>query len=252
MIVEAPAFDQPTLDRFYRDVLQPSFPPVELISLEAVRNAYLGAHAQPAALLIADGEPIAGILAETYPASGVLLIAYLAVHRAHRSSGHGARLLAATLPKWRAALRPSLVLAEIDDPRYHAADADTGDPWARLRWWDRAGSRLLAMPYFQPSLGAGSPRARDMLLISCGPADPAGLADPADPAGEEVSGAVVAAFLNEYFEGAEGASALTDPELLALLDWTRRRAGRVPLWPLERFPEIPRLARDAGAGGGGG
>jgi hypothetical protein len=242
MIVEAPAFGQAALDGFYRDVLQPSFPPAELMTLDAVRSAYLGADAQPAALLISAGEPIAGILAETYPASGVLLIAYLAVHRARRSSGHGARLLAATLPKWRASWRPSLVLAEIDDPRYHAADADTGDPWARLRWWDRAGSRLLAMPYFQPSLGAGSPRARDMLLISCGPTGPAGAVGPAGAADDEVSGAVVAAFLNEYFECAEGASALTDPELLALLGWTRRRAGRVPLWPLERFPEIPRLA----------
>jgi GNAT superfamily N-acetyltransferase len=174
MIVETPAFDQATLERFYRDVLEPSFPPAELMSLEAVRNAYLGADAQPAALLVADGEPIAGILAETIPASGVLLIGYLAVHRAQRSRGHGARLLAATLPKWRASLRPPLVLAEIDDPRFHAADADTGDPWARLRWWDRAGSRLLAMPYFQPTEGAlggarrGEPAPRDGRAVPAG------------------------------------------------------------------------------------
>jgi GNAT superfamily N-acetyltransferase len=230
LIVETPALDRSMLERFYRSVLQPSFAEAELMTLEEICGAYLGAGAEPGALLLVDGEPIAGLLAETYPSSGVLLIGYLAVHRSYRGRGGGGHLLAEMLQKWQASLQPSLVVAEIDDPRFHHPDDDTGDPGARLRFWDRAGARLLAMPYFQPSLRSGSPRARDMLLIACG------------AAGDAVPGAIVGGFLTEYFELCEGESALTDPEVLALLDWTSRDAGGVALWPLARFSDLPRFA----------
>jgi GNAT superfamily N-acetyltransferase len=226
-IVEAGEFDQPTLQRFCAEVLLPSFPAAEMMTLDEVLEAYLGADPEVGALLVADGEPVAGILAERYATSGVLLIGYVAVHRSRRGRGDGMRLVTTMLPRWQDSLRPSLVIAEIDDPRFHATDIDTGDPASRLRFWERAGWRLLAMPYFQPSLRAGSPRARDMLLITFG------------IDGHEVPGEIIASFLREYFVGCEGESALSDPDVLGLLDWTRRDSGRVALWPLNRFPDLP-------------
>lgn len=228
-IVDAAQFDRPTLQRFCTDVLLPSFAAAEMVTLEEICGAYLGPEREPGALLVVDGEPVAGILAERYGTSGVLLVSYVAVHRSRRGRGDGMRLVTTMLPKWQDSLRPSLVLAEIDDPRFHAADIDTGDPDLRLRFWERAGWRLLAMPYFQPSLRAGSPRAKDMLLIVFGADDP------------EVPGEIIASFLREYFVGCEGESALSDPDVLALLDWTRRDSGSIALWPLNRFPDLPRF-----------
>lgn len=229
MIVETADLDQPTLERFYRTVLQPSIHTAELMTLEEICAAYLGPDAAPGALMIEGGEPVAGILAELYPASRVLLIGYLAVHRSQRGLGNGTVLLARTLPRWQAALQPSLTVAEIEDPRFHPADHEKGNPDARLRFYDRAGARLLAMPYFQPSLRPSQPRVRDMLLISFGIAEDA------------VPRKIVATFLREYFELCEGESALTDPAVRTLLDRAGPDPDRIALWPLDRFRDIPRF-----------
>lgn len=229
MIVETAALNQPMLERFYHTVLQPSIHAAELLTLEEICDAYLGPDAAPGALLVEDGEPIAGILGELYPASRVLLIGYLAVHHSRRSRGNGAALLAETLPKWQASLRPSLTIAEVDDPRFHAPDDKKGDPVARLRFYSRAGARLLAIPYFQPSLRPAFPRVRDMLLISY------------DIVDDAIPRHVLAAFLREYFEFCEGKAALTDPEVRTLMDWIGPDPERIALWPLDRFWDAPRL-----------
>lgn len=229
MIVATSALDQPTLERFYRTVLQPSIPGDELLTLEEICGAYLGADAAPGALLLEDGEPVAGILAELYPISRVLLIGYLAVDRTQRGRGSGTTLLAQTLSQWQASLRPSLTIAEVDDPRLHPPDPDKGDPHARLRFYSRAGARLLATPYFQPALRPTSPRVHGMLLISFGIAE------------DTIPREVLARFLGEYFELCEGAAALTDPEVRSLLDWTGPDPDRIALWPLEKFCDIPLL-----------
>lgn len=229
MIVETTALEQPTLERFYRTVLQPSIHAAELMTLEEICDAYLGPGAAPGALLVEDGEPVAGILAELYPVSRVLLIGYLAVHHSRRGRGNGTMLLAKTLPHWQASLQPALTIAEVDDPRFHTTDHKKGDPVARLRFYSRAGARLLAMPYFQPSLRPTFPRVRDMLLISFGIADDA------------VPRQVLVAFLREYFELCEGKVALTDPDVRTLLDWTGPDPERIALWPLDRFGDAPRL-----------
>jgi GNAT superfamily N-acetyltransferase len=229
VIVRTPALDRRTLERFYRGVLQPSFAPAELLTLDEACAEYLGDNAQPAALLLVGDEPVAGILAEVYPASGVLLVAYLAVHASQRGRGKGTALLRETVPGWQASLRPALILAEIDDPRFHGADIDRGDPIARARFYGRTGARMLAMPYVQPSLREGSPRVRDMLLICYGSLR------------ESVPADVVSSFLNEYYAICEGPAVRFDPEFQALLRWAAGDGGRIPLWPVDRYADVPRL-----------
>jgi GNAT superfamily N-acetyltransferase len=227
-IVEISVLDRLALGQFYRTVLEPSVPRAELVTLDEICCAYLGEDAQPGAVMLAEGEPVAGLLGEIYPASGVLLIAYLVVRGSQRGRGRGTALLAETLATWQASLRPSLVLAEIDDPRFHAADADKGDPVARARFYDRTGARLLAMPYFQPSLRLGSPRVYDMLLICYGD-------------GDSVPSETVITFLSEYFEACEGVQVLTNPEFQKLLNYARRDTEGIPLWSLDRYPDVTRF-----------
>jgi GNAT superfamily N-acetyltransferase len=229
VIVRTPALDRRTLERFYRGVLRPSFAPAELLSLDEACGEYLGDNAQPAALLLVGDEPVAGILAEVYPASGVLLVAYLAVHTSQRGVGVGTALFRETVPGWQASLRPALILAEIDDPRFHQADTGRGDPVARARFYARTGARMLAMPYVQPSLRDGSPRVRDMLLISYG------------TLGGSVPAEVVISFLNDYYSICESPAVHSDPEFQALLRWAAGDGERIPLWPLDRYADVPRF-----------
>lgn len=228
-IVEAPGLDRPALEWFYRRVLVPSFDAAELVTLDELCRGCLATDHEPGAFVVIDGRPVAGLLAERFPASGVLLVSYLAVHQSYRGRGYGGLLLAEMLPKWQASWQPSIVIAEIGDPRFHAASDETGDPFARVRFWARAGAQLLAMPYFQPALRPGSPRVPDMLLIAFTETE------------ESVPGEVVYRFLHEYFAACEGQRACTDPAVHALLDWTRRDGGRVPLWPVERFRDLPSI-----------
>lgn len=148
----------------------------------------------------------------------MLLVAYLVVAATARSGGIGARLLSRAAP--RRAPAP-LVLAEIEDPRCFAP-GDAGDPVARVRFYDRAGSRLLPLPYVQPSLRPGSPRVDGLLLIAIGAPGP------------DVDGSLVAAFLDEYYGVCEGEQVTrTDPAYLALRTAALGdEQGRLPLLPL--------------------
>ncbi|MGH3852179.1 MAG: GNAT family N-acetyltransferase [Pseudonocardiaceae bacterium] len=214
------AVDDGTLRRFHSALLEPAFPPAELVTYEALRDARLQATTR-GTILFDGADPVAGIVTEDYLGGRVLLVAYLVVAATARGGGIGARLLSEVTQ--RRATTP-LVLAEIEDPRCFAA-SDAGDPVARVRFYDRVGSRLLPLPYVQPSLRPGSPRVDGLLLITIGASGP------------DVDGALVAAFLDEYYGLHEREEVVrTDPAYLAL----RAAAlgdehSRLPLLPLSAF-----------------
>ncbi|MEJ3747292.1 GNAT family N-acetyltransferase [Actinomycetes bacterium KLBMP 9797] len=222
-MVEVPwaELDDETFARFYREVLVPSFPPEELVDLDGLRPT-AGAFGT---VVLRDGEPVAGALGDLFPDSGVLLLSYLAVRPGLRAGGFGGKLLGAELARWRQRAPEALILAEVEDPRAHAAGPH-GDPVARLRFYDRLGARLLPLWYFQPALRPGADRVRGMLLIAWA------------PSGDVVEADVVARFLDEYV----GASDDTDdPEYEALrAQLSAWPDGKLPLWPLSRLPNAPR------------
>ena len=104
----------------------------------------------------------------------------------------------------------TLALTELDDPRHHEPDPRHGDPWARLRFYERFGVRVLAAPYFQPSLGEGYGRSYHLLLCR--------LSARGESAPSAAAGARVRLFLREYFTVCEGEQSLEDPEVRWLLD----------------------------------
>ncbi|MGH3831328.1 MAG: hypothetical protein ACRDRS_12930 [Pseudonocardiaceae bacterium] len=209
--------DDGTLRRFHTTLLKPTFPPAELITFEQLRHARLQATTR-GTILFDGADPVAGIVTEDYLRGRVLLVTYLVVAATARGGGIGARLLSEVTQ--RRAPTP-LILAEIEDPRCFAA-SDAGDPVARVRFYDRIGSRLLPLPYAQPSLRPGSPRVDEMLLITIGAPGP------------DIDGALVTAFLDEYYSLCEGEDVVrTDPAYLAM----RAAAlgdehSRLPLLPL--------------------
>ncbi|MGH3852009.1 MAG: GNAT family N-acetyltransferase [Pseudonocardiaceae bacterium] len=210
------ALDDETLRRAYTTLLEPAFPPAELVTFEELRGARRGPATRGIVVFHGD-KPIAVIVTEDYLEGQVLLVAYLVVAAAARGAGIGARLLA----EGRSPALTPLVLAEIEDPRYFTA-SDAGDPAARIRFYDRVGSRLLPLSYAQPSLRPGSPRVDGLLLIAI------------NAPGTDVDGHVIAAFLDEYYHLCEGHEAVrTDPSYLALRTAALGdEQGRLPLLPL--------------------
>jgi len=207
-------------DRFYHTVLEPAFPPEELEDIETVRALH---HQPPGAVpgLVAlrAGEPVGGALGEHYRDGNIVLLAYLAVRADCRGTGIGSALLERALPSWRRLLTPAAVVAEVEDPRGRCAGPH-GDPEARLRFYERAGAKVLPLRYFQPSLAPGLPRARGMFLLCL------------DPWRESVPRDALLAFLDEYMEAAEGPEARrADPEYLEL-------RGELDAWP-EDVPVSP-------------
>jgi GNAT superfamily N-acetyltransferase len=212
-------------DRFYNEILAPSFPPEELEAIDVVREIHNGPGAVvPGVVALRGGDPVGGALGESYERSRVVLLCYLAVRDDTRGTGLGAALLDRALPAWRRAFTPTAILAEVEDPRVRQAGPH-GDPVARLRFYDRAGGKLLPIPYTQPSVGQGQPRVPEMFLISL------------DPGLESIPRATVLDFLDEYLESMDGST--DDPEHRALRAAIESRSAEIPLWPLSRLAEMP-------------
>jgi GNAT superfamily N-acetyltransferase len=223
-----PGLTGSVFDRLYHTVLEPAFPPEELEDIEVVRAA----HHEPlpcvpglAALRAAD--PVGGALGEYYGGSHVVLLAYLAVRADCRGTGIGSALLKRVLLSWRELLAPAAILAQVEDPRGRSAGPH-GDPAARLRFYQRAGGKVLPIRYFQPSVGHGLSRVRGMFLICL------------DPWRESMPKDTVLAFLDEYMETAEGPEiTTTDPEYLDLRSQVDAWPDEIPLWPLSRATQLP-------------
>ena len=178
---------------------------------------------------------LACVLGYPYPESGVLLIGYIAVRADLRSRGVGGMLLEAARREWYGQAGLTLVLAEIDDPRYHPASGGI-DPDRRITFYARHQTQLVVGPYFQPRLdGEGKQRVYDMFLAVLNGDGQTSLPGP-----------TIAAFLREYFtasgEGDDWPLA-ADPAGQWLLHWygTRETVGLLPIdsYPKAEIPRVP-------------
>jgi GNAT superfamily N-acetyltransferase len=230
------------LRELYREILVPSFRDEELNGYETIVR---GLEAQPGDTDVAvayspSGEVLGGMVGEWDPASRVYLLSYLAVRPGLRGRGVGSTLMQHLLT-WSHGREALVVLAEVDDPRVHAASPLFGDPQARLSFYGGFGARVIDLAYFQPRLVASSQRVHGMFLLALTVQDSA-LADGPVAA---LRGDVLGGFLERYFLRSEGVNgpATSDPddELGRLLDKASMKAG-VRLLPIERYREVNRIA----------
>jgi GNAT superfamily N-acetyltransferase len=228
--------DTSLIEAVYRDILEPSFEPNELDPLDVVLDGLTeGGSYECWGLCALDGDTPAGcVLGYPYPESGVLLIGYIAVRAGVRSRGVGGMLLEAARREWYGQAGLTLVLAEIDDPRYHPASGGI-DPERRITFYARHQTQLVVGPYFQPRLdGEGKQRVYDMFLAVLNGDGKTSLPGPA-----------IAAFLREYFtaSGEDGAWPLSDDSAGQwLLHWydARETVGLQPIGDYQKA-EIPRV-----------
>jgi GNAT superfamily N-acetyltransferase len=200
----------PVIEALYQQVLVPSFPPDELVSLDEVQEI---ADREDASIWLAEddaeGTILGGAVAEWDASVRVLLLSYLAVRPGVRGRGIGGHLYLAALESWRQRFKPCLVIAEVEDPAVHTGSEDHGDPAARLQFYVDRGSRILDFPYFQPALEPGVERVSGLLLIVLH-ADPefAG-------AGEDtIDAQVVRKYLENYQTQYEGKVATDDQAMI--------------------------------------
>jgi GNAT superfamily N-acetyltransferase len=237
--------DRDLLEEFHRTVLTPSFSEDELETSEELLCGLL--RERPGDTLVSvvvddDGSSVGGIVGERFPGSEVLLVAYIAVHPAHRGGGVGSQIAREVLPTWTAALAAPLVVGEVHDPRVWPTAGDE-DPVARMRFYGRLGARLLDLAFVQPALEPGGARVRGFLLIAFH-ADPSIRTRRAGR--EHVSAALVTDFVAAYYAVAEGLGS-PDAELRGMLDSLRGRSG-VALLGLDEYVDIPLPGGDAPGG----
>lgn len=220
--------DPALLAAVYERVLAPAFDQDEIESLEEIGEQVAeGTRLRMLAAVGPGGEPLAAVTSDWYPEAGVLLIGYLAVGAGSRGGGMGSGILTRALAGWTEQLRPRLCLAEVEDPRFFPV-TEHGDPRARVRFYERLGGRVVAVPYFQPRLAADSRRVHHLMLMSLLP-QPAGAG--------RVPTAPLALFLDQYFSVCEGPQVLDEPEYRAL----REAVSREPTAELLTGAELDRL-----------
>lgn len=196
--------DDPELvARAYAAVLAPSFtddelPPWEQFEAEVSGSAVLVA--------TAGGEIVAAAVSDTGGGEPVGLLSHLAVRPDQRGTGTGSAVFDRLRSLWSAG-DAAVVLGEVHDPRIWA-DAEDERPGARMRFYERHGARLLAVPWEQPELWPGGRRVPGMLLLVMGGRDQL----------DAVPSAWVATWMTEYYRSCEGIDASSgDPALDALL-----------------------------------
>lgn len=192
--------------RWYDELLSPAFLPEELPEhdemVAGIVDGRIIAHA------LGDQEsPEALTLGRFHEPSGVLLLEFLSVRPGLRGKGSGARLLDEALTSWQAEFEPSMIVGEIEHPWLREADEALGDPVARLRFYHRAGVRVVPVAYVLPPMRAGGPSVPHLML---------GVfrADGSLP-GNSIPAAPLRSFLADRFPHAEApyAQALTDVEV---------------------------------------
>ncbi len=157
-----PVTDGPALGQLYTDVLEPNFPPTELVSLDDFVD---GATSGSFDVLAAhdEGGYHGAIVGERF-GSGYL-VDWLAVSKARRGGGTGSALVAAGVSRWLSRPGIGLIMAEIERPDLSEPHPAYGDPARRLAFYQRLGAGVLELPYYQPPIDDGLPRVRNLLLI---------------------------------------------------------------------------------------
>ncbi|TYK44121.1 GNAT family N-acetyltransferase [Actinomadura decatromicini] len=220
--------DDSGLTDFYENVLVPNFPTDELEAKSGFIASVRSGGTRVLTARTAEGDLLGGAVGDWFGRSQVTLLSYLAVRPGLRGGGVGTQLMAAATDAWTAHWNPRLLVAEIEDPRYHH-DTAYGDPRARLRFYERLGARFLPIPYFQPALGKSGRRVPSLMLMVFG-----GSAMPEHDG--TVDGALVEEFLAEYFEICEGPPTTDDLPLNRLLE-SCRTPGGLPLVPAAELPD---------------
>ncbi len=215
--------DDDTVDLLYRTVLVPSFPPDELVGREVLGTGQGPDGVDLGFVAFEADEPVGCLLGEHYPAGDVVLIGYLASRPDRRGRGLGRALLTTALQVWERAIPSAVVLLEVEDPRWYTR-TPYGDPVARLRFYARAGARLIDIEHVQPTLEPTAARVPHLLLLAVG------------ATATEVERTVLHAFLTEYFAVCEAEPDPADDQLAALLAQVRPEDGPLPLLPPERWP----------------
>lgn len=163
-MIQLEVVDDPRLlEAIHATILTPVFRPAELLPAAQLRQAVAAGACEVLVVPGVDG-PQAVAVGEF--ADGVVLLVYLAVAPGVRSRGTGGKLLDAAVARWRVRPGVKLVVAEVDRPDFHTADAVQGDPSRRLEFYARHGGLAFDLPYFQPSVGPGQPPVHGMLLIA--------------------------------------------------------------------------------------
>jgi ribosomal protein S18 acetylase RimI-like enzyme len=200
--------DSGLLHRFYRDVLLVSFSPEELDDVETIERGLRGDGETRVLASVAlghDMSPIGGIVGDLFADERVLLVSYLAVLPDQRGRGTGRELIKHALGSWKAKYAFDVVVAEVHDPRAWL-DIAGEDAERRLRFFGRAGARVLDVPFVQPALRLGADRVTGFLLLAL---DAESTAD--------LPSALIARFVERYYQLAEDAREPYDPTLTELL-----------------------------------
>ncbi len=155
---------QAELSAVHAQILTPSFPAYELMSLERLTAEVEHGDTSVRVIRDDDGELAGCAIGTWYEEARVLLLDYLALRPGSRGGGLGGALLNASVAAWSDQYDPCIVLAEVEHPDHHDAHPQHGDPEARLRFYAREGARLLPLPYFTPGVGDGKPRTGGMML----------------------------------------------------------------------------------------
>jgi len=222
-----PTRDPDVLGRVYDEVLRPSFPDSEL----AGRAEFVAAgRAGILDVLVAEGPGglEGAIVGEQH--GGAVLVTWLAVAAAGRSGGTGSALIAAGRARWLTRPGVRILLAEVERPDVHDAHPRYGDPARRLAFYERRGTAVLDIPYFQPAVAEGLPRVHGLLLTV--------LTGPDEPGFPRLLSAVEADAVREYLDAVLGSPAPGDDDLRAV-QAAARRADGIALLPLREYARIP-------------
>ena len=231
-ITEVNGNDADEVAAFYARVLAPNFPPDELESADDIAAGLQQGGTRALVARTLDGVIAGGAVGDWFEKSQVMLLSYLAVAAEGRGTGTGGLLMKAAMQEW-GKLSPSLLIMEVEDPRYHHSDVNFGDPVARVRFYERLGARTLPVPYFQPALGpreTGARRVPHLMLMVFGGTE-------APPGTQRVDGHIVEVFLTEYIEGCEGPVLPDDADAQRMLAACREPGGL----PLVLVSDLPRF-----------
>lgn len=194
----------------YREVLEPAFPPSELVDLDTFLS--YAADADARVWFAKTAQRVCGLaVVNRDPALGIGLLSYLAVEPSHRAAGAGSTLIT------ELRRREPVLLVEIEDPGRHH-DRGHGDPRRRVEFYHRHGVLEIDVPFFQPPVSPGQPPVDGMLL---------GLLTVDAPHGS-IEAAAIRAYLRNYL--AESGQSLLEPRSIALLE--ALAADRLTVRPL--------------------